>query len=143
MTKGPAESLDNLDGQVSLETLVCLEIKEKEVIIHEEGGPRCRCFKKKNHFLTDEVVNVSFETCFLFNKGLPGEKGERGQAGNGVRGQRGPAGPQGRIWMLYLYLSRPLLHGGQEHSVFINLFRKEPLGQENTNEAGVYAQKRP
>lgn len=98
---------------------------------------------KKSHFFTDELVNVRFETCFLFNKGLPGEKGERGQAGNGVRGQRGPAGPPGRIWMLYLYKSCPHLHGGQEHLVFTNLFRKEPLGQETTNEAGVYTQKRP
>lgn len=31
MTKESAESLDNPDGQVSLETLVYLEIKEKEV----------------------------------------------------------------------------------------------------------------
>lgn len=75
MTKDPAESLDNLDGQVSLETPVCLEIKEKEVSLlfsSECFLILCRWRKlimwrededadvnrKKKHVLTHEVVNV-------------------------------------------------------------------------------------
>lgn len=124
MTKEPAESLDNLDGPVSLETPVCLEIKEKEVILLLFLIMR----GDEDADVTDELINVNFKFVLCLTKACQErrESEDKQELVSEVREVR--LGPQvgeptpDQLWMLHLYMSRPLLHVGQEHLFFINLF---------------------
>lgn len=70
MTKEPAESPDNLGEQVSLETPVYLEIKEKEVIYLFLNAFLCRLSGEggEKHIINSGTGKCEFSFLFCFMK---------------------------------------------------------------------------